>query len=122
MKYIQNTKKTEVKEMGKVRALRCGIYGSQDVGNCSNNGISERYKTVYAYCPDGNLEFDLDHLPENFVNLEITQFGCRALKRFSPANRGGRWNMFGGAFVWSCDSRFRLNFGEYPIPLHDRYE
>lgn len=29
--------------------------------------------------------------------------------------------MFGGCFIWSCDSRFR-DISEYPVPLHDRSE
>lgn len=108
--------------MGKVRALRCSIYDNQDIGNCSNNGISARYKAVYVYCPDGNFEFDLDNLPENFVVLERVRVGCWTFKKFNPVNCDRRLNMFGGAFVWSGDSRFKENFGEYPIPLYDRYE
>jgi len=34
---------------------------------------------------------------------------------------GGAGPMFGGAFVWSTDSRFR-NLSEQPIALHDRWE
>ena len=108
--------------MNKVRALNCSIYDNKEIGNCSNNGISARFKNVYVFCPDGNVEIDLDNPPENFVTLEIRHFAFGSFKRFNPVNNDGRWNMFGGAFVWSCDSRFRENFGEYPIPLHDRYE
>ena len=27
---------------------------------------------------------------------------------------------FGGRFIYSCDSRFRQDLNQYPIPLHDR--
>lgn len=26
---------------------------------------------------------------------------------------------FGGNFIWTCDSRFRQELSEYPIPVHD---
>lgn len=42
--------------------------------------------------------------------------------RALPINRGGRHHMFGGAFCWSIDSRFRQEVCEYPIPVHDRTE
>ncbi len=109
--------------MGTVRALSCSIYDDKFIGNCSNNGISNRYKEVYVICPDGNDEIDLDNPPENLVIFEEKDFGFRKHKRFHPYNKkSGKWNMFGGAFVWTCDSRFRKRFGDYPIPLFDRYE
>lgn len=56
--------------MNKIRALSVDIYESKNIGNCSNNGISNRFRTAYIICPDGNWEFDLDdpeNLPENLV-------------------------------------------------------
>lgn len=106
----------------KVRALSCSIYTDKNIGDCSNNGISSRFRDVYVFCPDGNVEIDLDNMPENFVNLEIRHFSFGTFKRFISCSNNGRWCSFGGAFVWSCDSRFREHFSEYPIPLHDRYE
>ena len=40
--------------MNKVRALSVDIYESKNIGNCSNNGISNRFRTAYIICPDGN--------------------------------------------------------------------
>ena len=106
----------------KTKALLCSIYDSKRSGNCSNNGISNRYDAVYVICPDGNYEIDLDNPPENLVAVEVKRFSFGDSVRFNPYNNNGRWNMFGGTFVWSCDARFIENFGEYPVPLHDRYE
>lgn len=40
-----------------------------------------------------------------------------------PAPKGCVGPMAGGAFVYSCDSRFREITGvSYPISVHDRYE
>lgn len=108
--------------MEKVRALRCGIFEDKSIGNCSNNGISNRYNDVYVLCPDGNIEIDLNDPPENLVSFEVRNLGFGKFARFTPYNNNGKWNMFGGTFVWSCDSRFREHFCEYPVPLHDRYE
>lgn len=38
-----------------------------------------------------------------------------------PRPAGAAGPMFGGNFVFSCDSRFRA-VTNYPIPVHDRYE
>lgn len=35
--------------------------------------------------------------------------------------RSGKHNMFGGSFIYACDSRFR-EINDYPIPVHDRFE
>lgn len=106
----------------KVRALSCGIFQDKVIGNCSNDGISNRFNSVYVICPDGNHEIDLDNPPENLVIYEEKDFGFTVHRRFKPYNTGGRWNMFGGTFVYTSDGRFRETFGDYPIPLHDRYE
>jgi len=112
--------------MRKVRALICGILENKRIGNCSNDGISNRFNDVYVVCPDGNWEFDLDNpdeIPENLVMLEMTIFGGRDVyKKFVPYKYKDKWGMMGGAFVYSNDARFHDNFGSYPIPLHDRYE
>jgi hypothetical protein len=42
-----------------------------------------------------------------------------------PCDKDGKPDtsrMAGGCFIYSCDSRFRSQFGDYPIPLHDRKE
>lgn len=108
--------------MNKVRALSCEIFVNNSLGDCSNNGISNRFDEVYALCPDGNVEIDLDNPPENLVVFESRDFGTGEYFRFNPYNTNGKWNMFGGAFVWDSDARFSERFSKYPVPLHDRYE
>ena len=64
--------------MNKVRALSVDIYESKNGGNCSNNGISNRFRTAYIICPDGNWEFDLDdpeNLPEKDILVQVTGAG-----------------------------------------------
>jgi len=110
--------------MNKVRALSCEIFTNKSYGNCSNNGISNRYKEVYVLCDDGNVVIDLDNPPENLVVFEARDYGFTISLRFKPYSSltDGKWYMFGGDFVWCCDSRFREVYGHYPIPLHDRVE
>lgn len=102
----------------KVRALEIDIYESKEIGNCSNNGISKRYKSILIECRDGNYEVDLDNAPENFCVIgEI--LGHKFVRPYANPTEIG-W-MAGGSLVYSCDSRFR-EISEYPLSLHDRQE
>ncbi|MBQ7674611.1 MAG: hypothetical protein IJT36_08940 [Alphaproteobacteria bacterium] len=111
--------------MNKVRALSVDIYESKNIGNCSNDGISNRFRTAYIICPDGNWEFDLDdpeNLPENLVKAVTKHYSFGTFTHAEPIAHPGRWWMMGGAFIYTCDSRFREYFGDSPMALHDRYE
>lgn len=108
--------------MRKVMALSCSIFENKHIGNCSNEGISSKFREVYVICPDGNCVIDLDNPPENLVEFEFKDFGFTKHMRFKPYKTDGKWYMFGGSFVWTGDSRFRERFGDYPIPLFDRNE
>ena len=113
--------------MKKVRALSCNIFVNKAIGDCSNGGISSRFNQVYVICPEGNWEIDLsnpDEIPENLVMSELVVFGggCNVYRKFVPYKTKDKWSMMGGAFVYSSDCRFRDYFGDYPIPLCDRFE
>lgn len=61
---------------------------------------------------------------EPYLLLGKMEFRGRTSISAKPVNYGneGKHKMFGGAFVWSSDSRFRNDVAEYPVPLHDRVE
>lgn len=105
--------------MMKVRALSIGIYESKEIGNCSNHGISERYRNILLECEDGNYEVDLDNPPENFCVIDEI-LGYKFVRPYAKPTEIG-W-MAGGSLVYTSDSRFRRNISEYPLALHDRQE
>ena len=105
-----------------LKGLLCSIFEDKDGHNCSNNGISARCKQVIVVGPG---------IPEIFEASE----DCPAVKlvrrnlfgkeyvHAEPVDQpeGLVGPMAGGAFIYSCDSRFR-KLNEYPISLHDRFE
>lgn len=102
----------------KVRALSVDIFESKGIGNCSNHGISEKFRSILVECKDGNYTVDLDNPPENFCVIgEI--MGHKFVRPYAEPTGIG-W-MAGGALVYTCDSRFR-RISEYPLSLHDRQE
>lgn len=107
----------------KIKALEVGIYEEKGAGNCSNNGISERFRSVYVVCPEGNCVFDTeDKLPENLVKIVNKTYSFGTFTHAEPFIGNGKWWMAGGDFIYACDSRFTKYFGHSPIALHDRCE
>ena len=105
----------------KARALRVDIFKSKH-GDCSNHGISERFREIFLLCDDGNEEIDMDTPPENLCKVVTRNLWGNEYKHVEPVTRptGVGW-MSGGCVVYSCDSRFR-DFSQYPLVLHDRQE
>ena len=105
-----------------MRALPISIYEDKGIGNCSNNGISSRYKDVLLICEEGYVVIDENNLPENLVKLVTRNLFGKEYKHIEPVAKpsGAGW-MAGGSLVYSCDSRFR-EMSEYPLSLHDRQE
>lgn len=104
-----------------MRALSLEIFKSH-FGDCSNNGISSRFREILLICPDGNVEVDEENPPENLCKLVIRDLGFTTYVHAEPVAKpsGVGW-MAGGTLVYSCDSRFR-RMSEYPLVLHDRTE
>ena len=101
------------------RALSVNIFEDKAIGNCSNHGISERFREILILNAEGNYEVDLNNPPENLcVYVERELWGERHdyIRPYADA-KGAGW-MFGGALVYSSDSRF----GGVPMKLHDRDE
>jgi hypothetical protein len=89
-------------------------------GNCSAGGVTAtKPSRLVVPCPNGHIDAQTVVEQEYVVlDLEIKNSGYRCFKQ-----RGDkRWLMMGGQFVYSTDSRFRSAYGDYPIPVHDRYE
>lgn len=105
-----------------MRALPLSIYEDKRIGNCSNNGISNRYKEVLLICEEGHVVIDEDNPPENLVKLVTRNLFGKEYKHIEPVAKpsGAGW-MAGGTLVYSCDSRFG-RMSEYPLSLHDRQE
>lgn len=105
-----------------MRALPISIYEDKKIGNCSNNGISSRYREVLLICEEGFIEIDENNLPENLVKLVTRNLFGKEYKHIEPVAKpsGAGW-MAGGSLVYSSDSRFR-RMSDYPLALHDRQE
>ncbi len=109
-----------------MNGLLCDIYKS-GMSDCSNNGISARFNKVLLIGSGVNGAFDEEYAKE--FNVPV----CVLVTRNIPTKNGGQYlhvvpkeiqesgknSMFGGAFIYTSDSRFPSN---YPIAIHDRVE
>ena len=83
-------------------------------GDCSNGGISSKFTTVKIWS-----DFDKD-APENAVVI-IKDTCCGEPRiRAVPANKQGKWDMFGGCFIYTSNGV--VPHSGTPIKLHDRFE
>ena len=105
-----------------MRALPISIFQDKAIGNCSNNGISARFKEVLIIHETGFINVDMDNPPENLCKIVTRTILGREYKHIEPVARptGIGW-MSGGCICYSCDSRFR-ELSQYPLCLHDRQE
>lgn len=101
------------------KGMRVAVYMNALYGGCSNGGVSESHKQV-TLVGDGIPEmFDAD---ESAPLVELrTRCGNLIAVPVGVDTAGKNGPMFGGAFVWCSDSRFR-RVSQAPIPLHDRFE
>jgi len=103
------------------KGLICGIYESKEIGNCSNGGISSKYKDVLVIIEGqdiGPFEESEDRPTVKIVKRIIC--GEEYIHAEPTSIKGGC--MAGGCFIYSCDSRFMEAISSYPISLHDRQE
>jgi len=105
----------------KPRGMMVEIYESKGLGNCSNGGISSRNKRALLI-GDGIAEIFEAGPDDAVIMMEHRKINGREYLTAYPVNgkdpAACGW-MFGGAFIFSNDSRFP---SDYPIPLHDRQE
>jgi len=90
--------------------------------DCTMNGVSFTHADkLVVPCEDGFLSLD-DVTDRGYAILELEDSNLRgAPPHFKQAGRKG-WNMFGGNYVSTSDSRFSRKYGWSPIAVHDRYE
>ena len=101
------------------------------LGECTNNGVSSRYKTLYVVSEETTLaevEKFCNENPsyniEQFFKVDYDFYDRMDYIRLDPLNKGNKWNMAGGNYLFSLDSRFKefVCGCKYPVPIHDRYE
>lgn len=84
----------------------------------TNSGVSSTIRRVI-------IIGEFDELPEDplFPVLRIkTRGDSKYLEPVTEVPEGHIGWMNGGNFAYTGDSRFRSQFNEYPIPIHDRSE
>lgn len=115
----------------KIRCLSVDVYRSPS-GDCSNGGVSSRFRSLLLYCPDGPESFDSDvETPMNFCFVRHHHYTFGDYGEIVPACvlSSGRivarphHYMFGGNIGYASDSRFTNLAGTfYPLKIHDRRE
>jgi hypothetical protein len=98
------------------------IYDSP-LGNCSNGGVSAKHTQVCVINVDGPFEPTQDTPAVRLIKRSTGNLVC------VPVGLEDKWTMFGGAYVYTSDSRFtgaveRLSGynHSFPVALHDRVE
>lgn len=96
-----------------------------DLGDSTAGGASSDRAAIFLVpCPDGHVEEceiyggKKVHIMDFFPDVK---YGAQA--HFKPRSiSADKWNMFGGNFAYSSDSRFSKQYGSSPIAIHDRVE
>ena len=103
-----------------LKGLSCSILTTPGMGDCSNGGISAVFDNV-VLVGDGIPEVTTVTDPRKAVVIDTITFGGKTYFHADPKDLHDKnvWTMAGGAFIWTCDSRFPF---DYPIALHDRVE
>lgn len=105
------------------RGIRAHIYktGTTDF---SNDGLSNHFDEVTVIGPGvPSANPVTDAAPAVTLGSLHGLDGVSVHAAPVTDGNGTRWSMFGGAFIWSEDSRWKTITGtKGPIQLHDRYE
>ena len=98
------------------------IYDSP-LGNCSNKGLSSKFKEVCVINVEGPFDPSPDAPAVKLVKRDHGNIVC------IPVGLEDKWTMFGGAYVSTSDSRFNDAVRKlsgyahgFPVALHDRVE
>lgn len=100
-----------------MKGMRCDIYRSLEMGDCSNGGISSRCDEVTLVGENVPQIFEADDDYAPAVEIVWSWWQGEAFCFARPVGLDNA--MFGGTFIYSSDSRFRF---DYPIKLYDRVE
>ena len=103
-----------------LKGLSCSILTNPGMGDCSNGGISAKFDNV-VLVGEGIPEVTTVTESDKAVVIDTITFGGKTYYHAKPKALHDKkaWTMAGGAFIWTCDSRFPF---DYPLPLHDRVE
>lgn len=107
--------------MSKRKGLIVDVYRSA-FGDCSNGGLSSRHDRLLLVGPTVPQIFEES---DEWPSIELGIAGNRVHVRPVELPSGMAGPMFGGAFVYSSDSRFKDATGVpdgRPLHLHDRFE
>lgn len=97
----------------------CSVYRNAEFGDTSNNGVSNRFNSFTVLGPEVATIFEpAEHRPTLYLHHWELQGGKRDYF-VSPSPDPYAHFMFGGNFVYSCDSRWPT---KSPIRIHDRVE
>lgn len=105
------------------KTLPVSVYRSNWSGDCTNGGISAHEDRLYLIHDQGFSDVPADDprvlrlVKRSFPWSDQPYLHAEPVTCVSGAGTVGP--MFGGNFIYSCDSRFP---SKYPIPIHDRYE
>ena len=94
-----------------------------DLADCSNNGVSARYKRLQMISESEMLDF-VGNTENVVVRIDRVLFG-KIMPVLVPFDLYRDYKthrlpvMFGGNFAYTSDSRFNW---DYPLPIHDRVE
>jgi len=102
-----------------MKYLTADVY--TDGCDCSNGGISSKYKTLMIADIPGPSEENADIPMVKIVKRTIYGNEYMHVEPVTPAPSGSTGYQFGGNFLYACDSRFSA-VAAYPIPIHDRVE
>jgi len=98
--------------------LTVEVYRTAGI-DCTNNGVtSDESNMMVVPCVSGPITAEQAELNEYVILVPGTAGNRMHLKPEGV----GRHTMFGGNFVYSSDSRFKENYGNKPIHVHDRIE
>lgn len=107
-----------------MKALPISVYRDADGKDCTNGGITSRFRDLLLICEEGFVEVDENNPPENLVKIVTRYFGGNEYKHIEPYAKVESGNvgwMSGGNIAYSCDSRFS-RMSQYPLSVHDRQE
>lgn len=108
-----------------MRYLQVNILKPVGFPDCSNGGAtsftdkSGRY--FIAHCRGPYSEEDISAFRKTNPTFILSREGNGSGMHLRPKDIGSKMAMFGGAFAWSSDSRFRDRF-PHPMRIHDRIE
>lgn len=96
------------------------VYSNARYNGCSLEGITETHADRLVVPHErGHMSLaDLSQRGYKVLALDENNPGRPCFRNALDSRRGS----FGGAFVWSNDSRFREAYGHNPVPVHDRFE